>query len=212
MIRRSVVAGAVVALFACGSAFAQGVPKEMAWTAYDTGSSGFNIAVAIGQQFKQAYSSDVRILPSGNDTGRLSPVKANRALISQMGIGTYFAQEGVFGAVQRGAVARLLGVAVSGRRAAHGRVGRGPVVRARGIRTRALLLHVTCPVRFATDGAVRNKPVAWAGCGVAIAVLFDVAFAGRRPADRVGGLEAVGRGLGGRLVHDGLGELVHVAG
>ena len=96
MIRRSVVAGAVVALFACGSAFAQAVPKEMAWTAYDTGSSGFNIAVAIGQQFKQVYGSDVRILPSGNDTGRLSPVKANRAVISQMGIGTYFAQEGVF--------------------------------------------------------------------------------------------------------------------
>jgi TRAP transporter TAXI family solute receptor len=94
MIRRSVVAGAVVALFACGSAFAQAVPKEMAWTAYDTGS--FNIAVAIGQQFKQVYSSDVRILPSGNDTGRLSPVKANRSIISQMGIGTYFAQEGVF--------------------------------------------------------------------------------------------------------------------
>ena len=38
----------------------------------------------------------MRILPSGNDTGRLSPVKANRAVISQMGIGTYFAQEGVF--------------------------------------------------------------------------------------------------------------------
>ena len=55
MIRRSVVASAVVALFACGSAFAQAVPKEMAWTAYDTGSSGFNIAVAIGQQFKQVY-------------------------------------------------------------------------------------------------------------------------------------------------------------
>lgn len=72
------------------------MPKEMSWTAYDTGSSGFNIAVAIGQQFKQAYSADVRILPSGNDTGRLAPVKANRAVISQMGIGTYFAQEGVF--------------------------------------------------------------------------------------------------------------------
>jgi len=90
------VASAVVALFACGSAFGQAIPKEMAWTAYDTGSSGFNIAVAIGQQFKQAYGSDVRILPSGNDTGRLAPVKAGRAIISQMGIGTYFAQEGVF--------------------------------------------------------------------------------------------------------------------
>ncbi|HEX2887000.1 TAXI family TRAP transporter solute-binding subunit [Vineibacter terrae] len=72
------------------------LPSEMAWTAYDTGSSGFNIAVAIGQQLKQKYSSDLRLLPSGNDTGRLAPVRAGRAVISQMGIGTYFAQEGVF--------------------------------------------------------------------------------------------------------------------
>lgn len=94
MIRRSVFAGAVVALFACGTAFGKAAPKEMAWTAYDTGSSGFNMAVAIGQQFKQVYRSDVRSLPSGNDTGRLAP-KANRSIISQMG-SLYFAQEGVF--------------------------------------------------------------------------------------------------------------------
>ena len=94
---RHVLAGAALCAFAniATPAFAD-MPKEMSWTAYDTGSSGFNIAVAIGQQFKQAHSSEVRILPSGNDTGRLSPVKANRALISQMGIGTYFAQEGMF--------------------------------------------------------------------------------------------------------------------
>ena len=96
MIRRAAVAVAAVALFACGPASGQTVPKEMAWTAYDTGSSGFNIAAAISQQLKEAYGADVRLLPSGNDTGRLSPVKANRAVISQMGIGTYFAQEGVF--------------------------------------------------------------------------------------------------------------------
>ena len=96
MFKRSVVTGALVALLACGPALGQAIPKEMSWTAYDTGSSGFNIAVAMGQQFKKAYSADVRILPSGNDTGRLAPVKANRAVISQMGIGTYFAQEGVF--------------------------------------------------------------------------------------------------------------------
>ncbi len=72
------------------------LPSEMAWTAYDTGSSGFNIAVAIAQPLKQKYGSDLRLLPSGNDTGRLAPVRAGRAVISQMGIGTYFAQEGVF--------------------------------------------------------------------------------------------------------------------
>lgn len=96
MIKRSVVTGAVVALLACSPALGQALPKEMSWTAYDTGSSGFNIAVAMGQQFKNVLGTDVRVLPSGNDTGRLGPVKANRALISQMGIGSYFAQEGVF--------------------------------------------------------------------------------------------------------------------
>lgn len=96
MFRRSAIAGAAAALLLAAPVTAQTVPKEMSWTAYDTGSSGFNIAVAIGQQFKQALGSDVRVLPSGNDTGRLAPVKANRAVISQMGIGTYFAQEGVF--------------------------------------------------------------------------------------------------------------------
>jgi TRAP transporter TAXI family solute receptor len=96
MFRRFAFAGAAAVLSLAAPAVAQTVPKEMSWTAYDTGSSGFNIAVAIGQQFKQALGADVRILPSGNDTGRLAPVKANRAIISQMGIGTYFAQEGVF--------------------------------------------------------------------------------------------------------------------
>lgn len=96
MFRRLAFAGAAAVLSLAAPAVAQTVPKEMSWTAYDTGSSGFNIAVAMGQQFKQALGADVRILPSGNDTGRLAPVKANRAIISQMGIGTYFAQEGVF--------------------------------------------------------------------------------------------------------------------
>lgn len=96
MLRRSVVGSALAALLVGGPAFGQAMPKEMTWTAYDKGSSGFDIAVVIGQQFKQAYGSDVRILPSGNDTGRLAPLKAGRAVLSQMGIGTYFAQEGVF--------------------------------------------------------------------------------------------------------------------
>lgn len=93
---RRTIAGAALALLVAVPAFGQAIPKEMSWTAYDTGSSGFNIAVAIGQQFKNVLGTDVRVLPSGNDTGRLAPVKANRAVISQMGIGTYFAQEGVF--------------------------------------------------------------------------------------------------------------------
>lgn len=94
-VRVAALLAALSAVAVVPAAFAQ-MAKDQSWTAYDTGSSGFNIAVAIGQQFKAKLGTDVRVLPSGNDTGRLAPVKANRAVISQMGVGVYFAQEGVF--------------------------------------------------------------------------------------------------------------------
>jgi TRAP transporter TAXI family solute receptor len=97
----AVTAAALSPLLSSQASAQAKLPAELSWTAYDTGSSGFNIAVAIAQQFKQKASVDVRILPSGNDTGRMSPVRAGRAVISQMGIGTYFAQEGMFEFGQR---------------------------------------------------------------------------------------------------------------
>src|SRR5437879_835051 len=72
------------------------LPPTMAVTAYDTGTAGFNIAVAVGKMMKDKYSTDVRVLPAGNDVARLAPLRANRAVLSAMGSGTYFAQEGVF--------------------------------------------------------------------------------------------------------------------
>jgi TRAP transporter TAXI family solute receptor len=75
---------------------AQKLPDTLTLTAYDTGSSGFNIAVAVGKAFKDKHGADVRVLPAGNDVARLAPLKANRAQASAMGIGTYFAQESVF--------------------------------------------------------------------------------------------------------------------
>ena len=68
----------------------------MTLTAYDTGSSGFNIAVAVGKTLQDKHGTNVRVLPAGNDVARLAPLKANRAQASAMGIGTYFAQESVF--------------------------------------------------------------------------------------------------------------------
>ena len=65
-------------------------------TAYDTGTSGFNITVAVGKMMKDKYGSDVRVLPAGNDVARLQPLRIGRASISAMGAGVYFAQEGVF--------------------------------------------------------------------------------------------------------------------
>jgi TRAP transporter TAXI family solute receptor len=72
------------------------LPGTLSFTAYDTGSSGFNIAVAVGKMLKDKHGSDVRVLPAGNDVARLAPVRSGRAQASAMGIGSYFAQEGVF--------------------------------------------------------------------------------------------------------------------
>ncbi len=89
---------ALPVLLAATPSFAQEakLPATVTMTAYDTGSSGFNIAVAVGKVLKDKYKSDVRVLPAGNDVARLGPLKAGRAQASAMGIGGYFAQEGIF--------------------------------------------------------------------------------------------------------------------
>jgi TRAP transporter TAXI family solute receptor len=92
------VAFAGISLLALPAARAEDVklPPTMTFTAYDTGTAGFNIAVAVGKVMKDKYGSDLRVLPAGNDVARLSPLRAGRAMASAMGSGTYFAQEGVF--------------------------------------------------------------------------------------------------------------------
>ncbi|MEA2933604.1 MAG: hypothetical protein QOD74_250 [Variibacter sp.] len=92
------IAVASAALLTLPVAHAQDVklPPTMTFTAYDTGTAGFNIAVAVGKMMKDRYGTDVRVLPAGNDVARLAPLRAGRAVVSAMGSGTYFAQEGVF--------------------------------------------------------------------------------------------------------------------
>ena len=102
MIHRVMALAPVVAtsisLLTSPAAHAQDVklPPTMTFTAYDTGTAGFNIAVAVGKMMKDKYGSDLRVLPAGNDVARLSPLRAGRAQASAMGSGSYFAQEGVF--------------------------------------------------------------------------------------------------------------------
>jgi TRAP transporter TAXI family solute receptor len=102
MIRRVMalapIAFAGIALLTLPAARAQDVklPPTMTFTAYDTGTAGFNIAVAVGKMLKDKFGTDLRVLPAGNDVARLAPLRAGRAMSSAMGSGTYFAQEGVF--------------------------------------------------------------------------------------------------------------------
>ncbi len=91
-------AAVAAALLVSGLACAQDikVPQSLTMTAYDTGSSGFSMAVAIGKMMKDKHGTDLRVLPAGNDIARLAPLKAGRAQASAMGVGSYFAAEGVF--------------------------------------------------------------------------------------------------------------------
>ena len=95
-IRRNLLAIAAACALAA-PAFAQDIklPPTLTLTAYDTGSSGFNIAIAVGKAFKDKHGTDVRVLPAGNDVARLAPLRGGRAQASMMGVGVYFAQEGV---------------------------------------------------------------------------------------------------------------------
>jgi TRAP transporter TAXI family solute receptor len=102
MIRRILALSSAIlaslSLIAIASARAEDVklPPTMTMTAYDTGTAGFNITVAVGKMMKDKYGSDVRVLPAGNDVARLAPLRARRAVASAMGTGSYFAQEGLF--------------------------------------------------------------------------------------------------------------------
>jgi TRAP transporter TAXI family solute receptor len=96
---RFLLAGAATFAIAAAPASAADdikLPPTMTVTAYDTGTAGFNIGVAVGKMMKDKYGTDVRVLPAGNDVARLAPLRAGRAQMSWMGSGAYFAQEGVF--------------------------------------------------------------------------------------------------------------------
>jgi TRAP transporter TAXI family solute receptor len=91
--------GAAALLMVAGTAGAADVklPSTMAWTAYDTGSAGHAHAVAMGKALKEKYDVNLRVLPGKNDVSRLRPLQGGKVEAVANGVGTYFAQEGVFG-------------------------------------------------------------------------------------------------------------------
>jgi TRAP transporter TAXI family solute receptor len=77
-------------------ALAAGLPKTLAWSAYDVGSTGYSQAVAIGAALKNERGVTLRVLPGKNDMSRLVPLKQEKVQFSAFGVGGYQAQEGVF--------------------------------------------------------------------------------------------------------------------
>jgi len=85
---------------ASSSVFAQDsepqLPEQMAWTAYNLGTTGYNQSVAIGAMLREKYDVTLRVIPGQNDVSRLLPLKTGRVQFSANGVATYFAQEGVY--------------------------------------------------------------------------------------------------------------------
>ena len=73
------------------------LPKQLAWTAYGTGSAGYNQSVAIGGALKSELGIDLRVLPGKNDVSRTEPLRQRKVQFSATGVGASFmAQEGAF--------------------------------------------------------------------------------------------------------------------
>jgi TRAP transporter TAXI family solute receptor len=90
----------LVSLTAAGVTLAQPsqpeLPRQMAWTAYNLGTTGYNQAVAIGAMLRDKYNVTLRVIPGQNDVSRLLPLKTGRVDFTANGVATYFAQEGMF--------------------------------------------------------------------------------------------------------------------
>ena len=73
------------------------LPSQIAWTAYGTGSAGYNQSVAIGAALKNGLGVNLRVLPGKNDVARTEPLRQGKVHFSATGVGgSYMAQEGVF--------------------------------------------------------------------------------------------------------------------
>jgi TRAP transporter TAXI family solute receptor len=90
---------AAVALFALTNfAVADDVklPSTIAWSAYNTGTTGYNQSVAIGKTLKDKYGVSLRVVPGKNDISRMGPLRNDKVQFVANGGGTFFGFEGVF--------------------------------------------------------------------------------------------------------------------
>ena len=46
------------------------LPRQMAWTAYNLGTTGYNQSVGIGAMLKDKYGVTLRVIPGQNDISR----------------------------------------------------------------------------------------------------------------------------------------------
>lgn len=72
------------------------LPKNMIWSCYDVGSTGYVQASAVANAFLKKYDIRVRLIPSGTSIGRVMPLVAQRASVGFLANEAYFASEGSY--------------------------------------------------------------------------------------------------------------------
>ncbi len=73
-----------------------GLPKQMTWSTYDVGSSGYADIAAVANALTSTYGTQIRLLPSGTGVGRMMPLKDGTASFGRLGDESYFAFEGEY--------------------------------------------------------------------------------------------------------------------
>ncbi|MGB1940525.1 MAG: TAXI family TRAP transporter solute-binding subunit [Pseudomonadales bacterium] len=96
MIKKSILSALLMALVGVAVAESPKLPRVMAWSAYNLGTTGYNQAVGIAKMLKDQHRVTLRVIPGKNDVSRLLPLMVNRVQFSANGVSTYFAQEGTF--------------------------------------------------------------------------------------------------------------------
>ncbi|WP_373085503.1 TAXI family TRAP transporter solute-binding subunit [Sneathiella sp.] len=92
----AVATAAALTLSGVASADEVKLPSTIAWSAYNTGTTGYNQAVAIGKAMKDKYGVDIRVIPGKNDISRMGPLRTDKVQFIANGAGTFYAAEGVF--------------------------------------------------------------------------------------------------------------------
>jgi TRAP transporter TAXI family solute receptor len=89
-------AAVVLSLSMSASADEVKLPDTLAWSAYNTGTTGYNQTVAIGKALKDKYGVSLRVIPGKNDISRMGPLRSDKVQFIANGAGTFYAAEGVF--------------------------------------------------------------------------------------------------------------------
>jgi TRAP transporter TAXI family solute receptor len=72
------------------------LPKQMIWSAYDLGSSGYAEASGIANALQKKFETRIRIVPAGTSIGRLLPMTTGRVRYGFLANEVYFATEATF--------------------------------------------------------------------------------------------------------------------